>query len=267
MAQNFNTVFPSNSDAPTTDYPMGSAVNDTFDGAGDGFPLEKRLVNEIFGILGAIMQAAGKSTSDLSGAVEKATSSQYFTWLRGLTTSITKLQGNNGDVALLNNNASIRFSGGSTDAKLFLNGAGPNVQDYFARIGYYISSQLYLGGLYFGVVTGGSDSHMRSNEYSISTTYLTYSSTTQEITMSNGSTGILFSAMKWITRPISHVDLILTQTNAEIIIPMACEILNNGSDLVKINYGVGRCPVPSPISGGYTAARLKIWYDPEVYQP
>jgi hypothetical protein len=79
MAENPNSRYPTQTTAPTADYPYGSAQNVSVPGDGTGTPWEKDLVNDIFGMQQQLLSAA---TIVPSGTPDKVGASQYYDAMR-----------------------------------------------------------------------------------------------------------------------------------------------------------------------------------------
>lgn len=75
MALDPNSRYPANTGAPDADYPLGSAVNVSEPGAGDGTPLEKDWVNDLWGFLQSLLDEAELAAD---GNPDKVGASQYL---------------------------------------------------------------------------------------------------------------------------------------------------------------------------------------------
>jgi hypothetical protein len=73
--------YPGQIDTGDPDYPHGRARNQVVEGDGTGTPLEKDLVNDIFGFQQALLLQTGITPS---GTPDKATDSQYFLAIQNL---------------------------------------------------------------------------------------------------------------------------------------------------------------------------------------
>src|SRR5690554_4155197 len=133
-----SSEYPGQITGPSTDYPLGSAVNESDPGLFDGTPWEARGINDVYGLLQALLSAGGVTPS---GDPDTATNSQYLTALRntlqGQPTEVT-------DVAL----------GG---------GFAPTARVRLLRYGRFVHARLYdssddtaavpTNGVYGGSVT------------------------------------------------------------------------------------------------------------------
>lgn len=75
MALKPGIKYPSQTDVDGTNYPLGKARNVSSAGAGDGTPLEKDWVNDLWGFLQALLADAGITAS---GNPDTAVASQYL---------------------------------------------------------------------------------------------------------------------------------------------------------------------------------------------
>jgi hypothetical protein len=91
MAINLNTRYPDNSDVDS-EYLVGKARNESFDGAKDYFPLEATWVNELLGFFSALLHNASLTPD---GNPETKSASQYFDAINGLDISISRLADGN----------------------------------------------------------------------------------------------------------------------------------------------------------------------------
>jgi hypothetical protein len=105
MALKWETKYPGNTNAGDTDYPQGSARNDTSEGAKDGFPQEKSWINDFAGLFQGLLKRAGISPSgnpdtvDVSDYQDALFDSGLFGNAAISGVSLTKLQ--NGSVTLV----------------------------------------------------------------------------------------------------------------------------------------------------------------------
>lgn len=74
MAINWNSTYP-NTESATSDYPFGSAKNETTPGALDGTPLERAGFNDVIGVFAAVLSSVGAVPS---GNPETANASQVL---------------------------------------------------------------------------------------------------------------------------------------------------------------------------------------------
>lgn len=119
MAKDFYVVYPANTAASDSDYIVGKAQNESWDGAKDWFPLEATWVNELLGFWSALLDAAG-FTPD--GNAENISASQYLDAINALPVSVSRLT--NGDVVITD--ANFKFGGDvSGSVRMYSNPAGP----------------------------------------------------------------------------------------------------------------------------------------------
>jgi hypothetical protein len=79
MAENPNSRYPTQTNAPDPDYPYGSARNVSVPGDGTGTPWEADIVNDLFGWQQQLLTAAGIIPS---GNPDKVGASQYYDAMR-----------------------------------------------------------------------------------------------------------------------------------------------------------------------------------------
>lgn len=87
MALNLNDRYPTRTTPPDSDYPYGSAKDETAEGADDGTPYEKPRADDIFGFQQALLEMAGIVPS---GDAETAKNSQYLQALTELVSRATE---------------------------------------------------------------------------------------------------------------------------------------------------------------------------------
>ena len=87
MAINFNIRYPDNTDVDSN-YLVGKARNESFDGAKDYFPLEATWVNDILGFFSALLDRASLTPN---GLPETKTNSQYWAAINSLSISMSRL--------------------------------------------------------------------------------------------------------------------------------------------------------------------------------
>ena len=75
MAIDQNAQYPVGTAPASGDYPEGSAINSTAPGALDGYPFDKEGINDILGVLQALLRAGGVTAS---GNADTALASQYM---------------------------------------------------------------------------------------------------------------------------------------------------------------------------------------------
>lgn len=81
MAIVLSTQYPGKTNAPSADYPQGSAKNVVTPGDGTGTPWEQALVNDILGFLQALLLEGGITPS---GSPDTAQASDYLNGLKEL---------------------------------------------------------------------------------------------------------------------------------------------------------------------------------------
>lgn len=81
MAVNLNSSFASNSDAPTTAYPLGVPRNVSAPGAGDGTPWHATLIQDYMGLLQSLLSVTGITASN---SPDQLGASQYLQALNTL---------------------------------------------------------------------------------------------------------------------------------------------------------------------------------------
>lgn len=101
MSIKLNTEYPSQANAPTSEYPTGSFKNKTAPGVDDGTPLEQTWANDMLGARDAILKAAGETAN---GRPDTADDSQVLD-------ALTSLFGGGQDVAALRRNALVQPDG------------------------------------------------------------------------------------------------------------------------------------------------------------
>lgn len=80
------TQYPGKAIAPDANYPQGKARNVTISGDGTGTPWEQELVNDILGLLQAILLEGGITPS---GSPDTALASDYLDGLKEITNAIS----------------------------------------------------------------------------------------------------------------------------------------------------------------------------------
>jgi hypothetical protein len=65
MSFSLSARYPGRAGAPSAAYPLGSAINETVEGAEDGTPLQADWLNDIQGFIQKIHALAGKDASDI----------------------------------------------------------------------------------------------------------------------------------------------------------------------------------------------------------
>lgn len=102
MAYNPSIIYTGNINAPSANYPYGSARNDSSASATDGTPLEERWLNDLLGWQAALLQKAGLTPS---GDPETALVSQFLEALERTTAGTVQVsaftKGATGDVTTL----------------------------------------------------------------------------------------------------------------------------------------------------------------------
>jgi microcystin-dependent protein len=85
MAHNINTLFPTQTNAPSADFPFGSARNVSSQDAVDGTPYDERLINDYQAFFQSLLQAAGEVPNDVTDTVQ---ASQLFDSLTAILPEI-----------------------------------------------------------------------------------------------------------------------------------------------------------------------------------
>lgn len=181
MALNIETKFPGQSTASDANYPLGSAQDVTSQGAGDGTPWKKVLVDDLFGLQQSILAAGGVTANNSPDSV---TNPQYLEALnniiadRGSQNSIsynyifdvttTMLDPGVGNIRLNNSNPSLATSmaisvtdnnGNSTGGALLGLGANdliyiPQKNDITRFASYLVSSATTNNTTWFEIPIG-----------------------------------------------------------------------------------------------------------------
>lgn len=90
MSIKLNTEYPSQANAPTSEYPSGSFKNKSAPGVDDGTPLEQTWANDMLGARDAILKAAGEVAN---GRPDTADDSQVLDAMRSLFASGADVEG------------------------------------------------------------------------------------------------------------------------------------------------------------------------------
>lgn len=88
MAINPSTLYPGRVEAPSADYPQGTARNESVEGADDGTPFEASIIKDVWGFLQALLL---RSAIAPTGDPDTALASQYMDALTGEGTPVLPL--------------------------------------------------------------------------------------------------------------------------------------------------------------------------------
>lgn len=271
MAINLFTRYPNNTETQTAqvleEYPIGKARNESFPGAKDFFPIEATWVNELLGLLGALMTEVGAVPD---GDPEKATASQYLTALQSLSVSLARLVP--GVVAL--STGQISF-GSPTSGDITISkhsGVDAKVETAKTTIDttYRHKFQMVQGGLRF-IDSPGNDHDKFSLVIPIDMSFVNFTldpGVSFTVNVQNGVTGVPIPGVHFGTVYRASLTLEGTTPKAMGTFPLVCSWEETGTppgDLLTLMFGYADLNTSFTFDiGNFDTAFLQIWVDPDA---